>query len=349
MNPFSNLPRVPTSQEILDLSFRKASKVSPRISKRIIDRLFRAKTLESAKLETASRVMVEQLTGIVKGFPSLDSVDPFYKEIADVIIGLDKLREAIGGIDGYRRVIKDVSRDFIRRTKSAQTFTELKRYRRACYGRLSSVIKKAGGRLELLGDARNKLRKIVSIDPHEPTVVVSGAPNVGKSSLVRLISSANPEVAEYPFTTKSLIIGHLTRGKRRIQVIDTPGLLDRPVSRRNPLELQAIIALRYLAKMFVFLFDPSEVCGYSIETQINISKEIRDLFKETPYLMAVNKIDILTEEQLSKIRKSLPDEKTIVEVSALTGKGIDTLVNIVFDALTRDSVEKDRSDSSGMR
>ncbi|WXG42752.1 MAG: GTPase [Promethearchaeati archaeon SRVP18_Atabeyarchaeia-1] len=337
MNPFAKLPRVPTSQEVLDLSFRKANKTRPTISRRIIDRLYRAKILESSKLETASRVMLEQFTSIVKEFPSLDSVDTFYKEIADVTIGLDKLKEAIGGIDGYRQVIKNVSRDFIRRTKSAQTFTELKGLRRACYGRLSSVINKAGGRLELLGDARNKLRKIVSINPYEPTVVVSGAPNVGKSSLVRLISSAKPEVAEYPFTTKNLVIGHLTRGKRRVQVIDTPGLLDRPVSRRNPLELQAIIALRYLAKMIVFLFDPSEVCGYSMETQINISREIRDLFKETPHIIVVNKIDILTEEQLSKVRKSLPDEKTIFEVSALTGKGIDTLVNTVFDALVQDS------------
>jgi nucleolar GTP-binding protein len=338
MNPFTYLPRVPTSQEILDLSFRKASKVNPKISRRIIDRLFKAKTFESAKLETASRVMLEQLTSIVKGFPSLDSVDPFYKEIADVIIGLDRLKEAIGAIDGYRQVIKDVSRDYIRRAKSASTFTELKGFRKAAYGRLSSVVKKASNRLELLGDARNKLRKIVSINVNEPTVVISGAPNVGKSSLVRSISSAKPEIADYPFTTRNLILGHLTHGKKRIQIIDTPGLLDRPISERNPLELQAIIALRYLAKLIVFLYDPSEICGYSLSTQINVCREIRELFKEVPYLIVVNKIDILTEEQLSNLKQAIPNENTMIEISALTGKGIETLVNSIFetfDQITR--------------
>jgi nucleolar GTP-binding protein len=335
MNPFAYLPRVPTSQEILDLSFRKASKVSPRISKRIIDRLFKAKIFESTKLQTASKVMLEQLTAIVKGFPSLDSIDPFYKEIADVIIGLDSLREAIGGIDGYRQVIRDVSRDYIRRTKSASTITQLKGLRRAAYGRLSSVIKKTSSRLELLGYARNKLRKIVSINTDEQTVVVSGAPNVGKSSLVRLISTAKPEIADYPFTTRNLILGHLIHGKKRIQVIDTPGLLDRPVSERNPLELQAIIALRYLARMIVFIYDPSEICGYSISTQVNVCKEIRELFKDIPYLIVVNKVDILTEEQLKKLREAIPNENAMIEISALTGKGIETLVESIFETLNR--------------
>jgi nucleolar GTP-binding protein len=342
MNPFINLPWIPTSQEILDLSFRKASKVRPKISHRIIDRLFRAKVFESTKLETATSVMLEQFARIVKGFPSLESTETFYREIADVVIGLDRLKEAIGAIDGYRQVVKDVGRDYIRRTKSAQTFIELKRLRRAGYGRLSSIVKKAGARLELLGDARNKLRRLVSINADEPTVVVSGAPNVGKSSLVRLISSAKPEVADYPFTTKNLIVGHLAYGKKRIQVIDTPGLLDRPLSKRNPLELQAIIALRYVAGMIMFLFDPSEICGYSLSTQVSICREIRELFKETPHLVIINKVDLLTEEQVNRVKEAIPDEKAIVEVSALTGKGVDTLIKRVFETLDIIAKEKAR-------
>ena len=39
-----------------------------------------------------------------------------------------------------------------------------------------------------------------------------GAPNVGKSSIVRVVSSGTPEVNDYPFTTRGVTIGHITEG-----------------------------------------------------------------------------------------------------------------------------------------
>jgi nucleolar GTP-binding protein len=332
MNPFASVPSVPSGQEVLDVCFRRASKVKPRVSKRA-DKLIKVKYVETAKLDSASSLISDQLTNIVKGFPSLDSVDPFYKEIADIIIGLDRLRQALGALDGYRQVIKNLSRDYIRRMRSAPSVENIRKLRRMAYGRLSSIMRKAGARLNLLGVARERLRKIVSINTDEPTIVVAGSPNVGKSSLVRLISSAKPEVAEYPFTTRSLIIGHLTHGKRRIQVIDTPGLLDRPISERNPLELQAITALRHLGKMMIFLFDPTEICGYTLGTQLNVFSEIKDLFKEIATLVVLNKIDVTTKEQSTKVKQMIPKDNIIFEISAVTGEGVGALIDAIHKSL----------------
>jgi nucleolar GTP-binding protein len=332
MNPFASVPSVPRGQEVLDVCFRRASKVKPRVSKRA-DKLVKTKYVETAKLDSASSQISDQLASIVKGFPSLDSIDPFYKEIANIIIGLDKLRQALGALDGYRQVIKNLSRDYIRRMRSASSIEDIRRLRRMAYGRLSSIMRKAGVRLDLLGDARERLRRIVSINTDESTIVVAGSPNVGKSSLVRLISSAKPEVAEYPFTTRSLIIGHLTHGKRRIQVIDTPGLLDRPISERNPLELQAITALRHLGKMMIFLFDPTEICGYTMVTQLNVFGEIKELFKEIITLVVLNKTDVVTIEQLTKAKQMISKDNIIVEISAVTGQGVDVLIDIIHKSL----------------
>ena len=50
-----------------------------------------------------------------------------------------------------------------------------------------------------------RLKALHVIEPLRPTVVLLGAPNVGKSSIVTAVSSANPEVSNYPFTTRAIL------------------------------------------------------------------------------------------------------------------------------------------------
>ncbi|NIU67002.1 MAG: GTP-binding protein, partial [Actinobacteria bacterium] len=97
--------------------------------------------------------------------------------------------------------------------------------------------------LDRVGAARNDLRDLPDIRPDEPTVVVAGYPNVGKSSFVNAVTRASNRVAEYPFTTTGVQIGHVERDRIRYQLVDTPGLLDRPPAERNAIERQAASAL----------------------------------------------------------------------------------------------------------
>ena len=80
---------------------------------------------------------------------------------------------------------------------------------------------------------------------------------MGKSKLVTELSTAAPEIAPYPFTTKGIVIGHIEDGWMKFQIIDTPGLLDRNFEDRNDIEKQAVLALRYLTDVMVFVIDPS--------------------------------------------------------------------------------------------
>ena len=54
------------------------------------------------------------------------------------------------------------------------------------------------------------LRRLPVAELETPTVALVGAPNVGKSSLVRVLSSGMPEVCNYPFTTKGIKMGHFS-------------------------------------------------------------------------------------------------------------------------------------------
>jgi hypothetical protein len=62
------------------------------------------------------------------------------------------------------------------------------------------------------------LRSLPYVDPSLPTLALVGAPNVGKSSLVRVLSSGVPEVCNYPFTTRSIKMGHFYIDAKRHQV-----------------------------------------------------------------------------------------------------------------------------------
>lgn len=92
-------------------------------------------------------------------------------------------------------------------------------------------------------DLQAELKKIPVIDLALPTMVLIGSPNVGKSSIIRSISSGVPEVNNYPFTTRGMTLGHLEVRDQVYQIMDSPGLLDRSDDDRNEMELLTIASL----------------------------------------------------------------------------------------------------------
>jgi nucleolar GTP-binding protein len=141
---------------------------------------------------------------------------------------------------------------------------------------------------------------------------------VGKSSLVARLSSATPQIAPYPFTTKGIVIGHSKDDWRVFQIIDTPGLLDREFEDRNAIEKQAVLALRYLTDVMVFLLDPSETCGYDMRKQTALLEAIKNNFSGVPIIVAESKSDVLKR-----------DEGTI-SFSAETGDGMEALTEKIL-------------------
>lgn len=63
-----------------------------------------------------------------------------------------------------------------------------------------------------------KLRTLPALEVGLPTLALVGAPNVGKSSLVQVLSSGTPEICNYPFTTRSIKMGHFYLDGKKHQV-----------------------------------------------------------------------------------------------------------------------------------
>src|SRR2546428_12524351 len=156
-----------------------------------------------------------------------------------------------------------------------------------------------------------------------PQIVAAGFPNGVKSSFVRAASSGRPRVADYPFTTKGVSLGHFDRGPYRYQILDTPGLLDRPMDKRNKMERQAIAALAHLANGVLFLLDTTETCGYPLADQRRLLDEVRTLFPDVPILVVETKSD------LSGVTRSCE-----LQVSAVTGSGVREVLDRLLEQVT---------------
>jgi nucleolar GTP-binding protein len=298
---FEQLPTVPTSEELLNKSFRRASRA----------------TDDESMVQNAGNILSDNLSNLIKKFPSFENLPAFYREMADIIAGVDRIRISLSRLSWASRQIRLISKEYvgnIRRSRGLDTAPA----RRSAFGRYSSVMRSIEKDLLFLNEARNLLRKMPTIDPAVPTILIAGYPNVGKSSFIVRVTGARPEIAMYPFTTRGIFVGHFMRGDQKYQVVDTPGLLDRPMEERNEIERQTVAALSHLQGVVLFILDPSEHCGYLIDSQLSLAEDLKN-WLTLPVLVVANKADILR----------FGADKDMLHMSTETGQG----VNEVLDKL----------------
>ena len=317
---FRNIPPILTSKQLLDRSIRRTKKIQ--IHDR--DKRYEIKKIVIARTETFVTDLTSRLESYVKNFPSIDKLPLFYQEIIDIKIDTDKLKKSLGAIDWARKTILMVYSTQSSSLIKSGNVEFLKQKQKEIYGRVSSIVKQVDKNLVFLSNAQKILRTFPDIEDIL-TVVIAGYPNVGKSSLIRQLSAAKPEVAQYPFTTKQIYVGHMEKTvryeKKQYQIIDTPGLLDRPLSERNNIEKQAIAALRHLADLIVFIFDPSETSGYQMSEQTLMLENIKKLFCDVPFIIVENKVDVKNTGSANR------------KISCTTGEGIEELRQEILSVL----------------
>ncbi len=310
------LPTVLTAQEVLDKALGRAAKATVAKGR---TRAERARNLAVARVQIAGQTIESTLHRTVKGFPSLDRLPSFYRELVDILVDRNALKKHLGAVDWAADKGGEFAREYARRIGRGP-LGDLAKLRRQANGRLSSVVNQVSGDLDALVAARIALRRLPAIDPAAPTIVVAGYPNVGKSAVVRAVSTGTPKVADYPFTTQGVTVGHFERDGLRYQILDTPGLLDRPMEKRNRIERQAIAALAHLAHAVLFLLDPTETCGYPLPDQLRLLDSVREAFPNIPIVVMDNKADLggVASDRLRG--------------SALTGEGLEEIL-VALDAV----------------
>ena len=281
---------------------------------------------------------------IITEFPKLDDVHPFYADLMNVLYDRDHYKLALGQINTAKNLIDNVSKDYARLMKFADSLYRCKQLKRAALGRMCTIMKRQNQSLQYLEQVRQHLSRLPSIDPNTRTLLVCGFPNVGKSSFMNKVTRADVEVQPYAFTTKSLFVGHMDYRYLRWQVVDTPGILDHALEDRNTIEMQAITALAHLRAAILYVMDISQQCGHSLEDQLALFDSIKPLFANKPTFIVLNKIDIVRPEELDQLIKDELAQletkgTTILSMSTVTEEGVSAVKTATCDALLVQRVE----------
>lgn len=162
-----------------------------------------------------------------------------------------------------------------------------------------------------------------------------GFPNAGKSTLLSVMTAAKPKIANYPFTTLEPNLGMVSyRDFKSFVMADIPGIIE-GASEGKGLGLRF---LRHIERNSLLLFlvpaDADDIAGeYKIllNELANYNPELLDKRR----ILAVSKSDMLDEELIEEISKTLPDIPHIF-ISSLTGQGIVPLKDLLWRELNAD-------------
>lgn len=291
-NPFKNIKTV-NRKSLIDDAFRQASKAADKV--KFEDRNIEiAKQKEGVRIKIAGNFINSQIKQCVNSFPETSKISKVHYELADALIGIDNLKKALAQLNYTTTRIRNLQMKSFPMLKNSRTTFECRRVRKEFYGKILYFLKSNKKSLDLIYDsfALKDLPDFREI----PTIIISGLPNVGKTSLLKCLTGSEPEIKPYPFTTKGLMLGYT----KNFQFVDTPGLLDRKLDMRNKIEKQSLIALENLANLVIYMFDISETCGYPLEKQKGLLEEIKNSIKK-PLIIVANKYDVYGRRTLEEL------------------------------------------------
>lgn len=159
-------------------------------------------------------------------------------------------------------------------------------------------------------------------------VGIIGLPNAGKSTLISVLSSATPKIADYPFTTLNPTLGVVQPDQEESFVVaDIPGLIEGA-------HQGAGLGIRFLrhierTRILVHLVDASNIDPQnplaSYETINGELAQYNPLLSEKPQILVLNKMDIPGTERIAEIFQAAVTDRPVLTISAAARQGIDAL------------------------
>ncbi|MCM1310182.1 MAG: GTPase ObgE [Bacteroides sp.] len=164
-----------------------------------------------------------------------------------------------------------------------------------------------------------------------------GFPNAGKSTLLSALSAARPKIADYPFTTMEPQLGIVSyRDNRSFVMADIPGIIEGASEGRG----LGLRFLRHIERNAVLLFMiPADADSIAEEYAIlqNELTQFNPDLADKPRVLAISKCDMLDDELMAELEKTLPEGMPHVLISAVTGLHLQQLKDMLWAEITSEA------------
>lgn len=162
-----------------------------------------------------------------------------------------------------------------------------------------------------------------------------GFPNAGKSTLLSVVSSAKPKIANYAFTTLEPNLGIVeVRDHKSFIMADIPGIIEGAHEGKG----LGTRFLRHIERNSILLFmipaDSDDICR-DYEILLGELTQYNPELLDKQRLLAITKCDMLDDELIEQMRAHLPANVESVFISSVSGLNITTLKDMLWAALQR--------------
>lgn len=363
------LPQLPPSEELLGAAKKRLYAMDQAVEeeKKMESRMRRGNARGSwglpqerkhvtHKIQVLSSSITRPLKDVVEGYRRMmGKLHPFERTVAELTIssrqrnGAMALDTALAHISRLRAEIGTSLKNASMRSSRAESMQELADVMKDALASVDMLVQDRERTIKVVKEYSRNLRSVPVLDDCVPTLVLVGSPNVGKSSLVRALSTGRPEVADYPFTTRGMTIGHVldaTIGFALYQVMDTPGLLPRSQEERNWMEKLTLASMEHIPSTILFVLDMSGTSGSqsSVRAQLQVRSELREMFGDRPWLDVLSKSDLEALPLDSDLHNLMPNDA--LQVSCSSGEGVAALQGRLL-ALIPDIPVEDRHAGRG--
>ncbi|NQV09492.1 GTP-binding protein [Candidatus Woesearchaeota archaeon] len=284
---FQTLMKVEDSDFFIDLAFRNA-KTTASMLKLKGPELEKTRTKELKRIETIKQSINKSVGNIIRSFPNLEDLPEFYYELVKISLDYVKLKKSLGAVNWVVNKVNDFSIQYRSKIIKTQSASKMRELRGQYYGRVASALKQIKSEFAFLEYSRRIMKRFPTVKTSVPSVVVIGFPNVGKTTLLFKLTGSKPEINTYAFTTKTINVSYFTEGKEKIQVLDTPGSLNR-FEKMNDIEKQADLALKHCSDLIVYVLDPTE--EYSLKDQKKLLLRVKKTGR--PIITFLTKTDLV--------------------------------------------------------